>query len=269
MDENETRVRTEISAPGVLTITFDGPARRNAISGRTGDELLAAVRRAHADVEIRAVVLCGVGGFFSAGGDLKAPPPGPEAGKGVGARGHRLSIFQESLDVLHRTGKPVLAAVEGGAIGVGWSFVLACDLVVAAEDAYFCAPFTERGLVPDGGAAWFLVRALGRRRAAELMLLADRIAAPQAQELGLVNRVVPPGKALTETLALAERLATGAPDALAFTKRLLTAAEHTPNLRDFLDHEWATAALTLLGPDVVEGRAAFAEKRPPDFTNHR
>jgi 2-(1,2-epoxy-1,2-dihydrophenyl)acetyl-CoA isomerase len=159
----------------------------------------------------------------------------------------------------------VIAAVEGGAVGVAWSLALACDLTVAGADAYFLAPFTQRGLVPDGGSAWFLTRAIGPQRAAELLMLPDRLPAARAEALGLVNRVVPTGAALTEALELARRLVEGAPDALSLTKRLLAMAERTPSYRDFLDQEWATAALALHGPDVVEGRTAFIEGRAPNF----
>jgi len=119
--------------------------------------------------------------------------------------------------------------------------------------------------VPDGGSAWFLTRAIGPQRAAELLMLPDRLPAARAEALGLVNRVVPTGTALAEALQLARRLVEGAPDALSLTKRLLAMAERTPSYRDFLDQEWATAALALHGPDVVEGRTAFIEGRAPNF----
>jgi 2-(1,2-epoxy-1,2-dihydrophenyl)acetyl-CoA isomerase len=259
-----TTVEVTIAGPGVSVITLDGPHRRNALAHPTMLALDSAVARVFEDDSVRAVVLTGAGGFFSAGGDLKSPRT---QGRGVGAPATRLGVIQHTLDMLHRRPKPVIAAVEGGAVGVGWSLVLSCDLVIAAADAYFLAPFTERGLVPDGGIAWFLVRALGRQRAARLLMLPERLPALHAAELGLVNEIVPNDAALDAAVALADRLAAGPPDALALTKRLLHAAEGTPSYRDFLDREWTAAALAMHGPDLAEGIAAFTERRPPDFGN--
>jgi 2-(1,2-epoxy-1,2-dihydrophenyl)acetyl-CoA isomerase len=258
-----TRIVVDKPSDAITVITMDGPARRNALAGSAMADLGSAFRAAAEDHHVRAVVVTGAGGFFSAGADLKAV--GSSSGTGVGAPAERLAVIQEALDRVHRMPKPVIAAVEGGAVGVAWSLALACDLTVAGADAYFLAPFTQRGLVPDGGSAWFLTRAIGPQRAAELLMLPDRLPAARAEALGLVNRVVPTGAALTEALELARRLVEGAPDALSLTKRLLAMAERTPSYRDFLDQEWATAALALHGPDVVEGRTAFIEGRAPDF----
>jgi 2-(1,2-epoxy-1,2-dihydrophenyl)acetyl-CoA isomerase len=258
----DTRVTVENRSDGIAVITFDGPSRRNALAKSTMEDLLTAVRAAADDDGTRAVVVTGASGFFSAGADLKSGRPGRA---GVGGVADRLATIQVALDIVHRMPKPVVAAVEGGAVGVAWSLVLASDLVVAGADAYFLGPFIQRGLVPDGGAAWFLVRAVGAQRAAELLMLPDRLPAVRAEALGLVNRVVPTGEALAEALAMAGRLAASAPDALSLTKRLLAMAERTPSYRDFLDQEWATAALALHGPDAREGRAAFVEGREPDF----
>jgi len=258
-----TRVVVDSHSDAITVITMDGPARRNAMAGSTMADLGSAFRAAADDNRVRAVVVTGAGGFFSAGADLKAV--GASTGSGVGAPAERLAVIQDALDLVHRMPKPVIAAVEGGAVGVAWSLALACDLTVAGADAYFLAPFTQRGLVPDGGSAWFLTRAIGPQRAAELLMLPDRLRAARAEALGLVNRVVPTGTALAEALQLARRLVEGAPDALSLTKRLLAMAERTPSYRDFLDQEWATAALALHGPDVVEGRTAFIEGRAPNF----
>jgi 2-(1,2-epoxy-1,2-dihydrophenyl)acetyl-CoA isomerase len=260
----DTRVIVETHPNAITVITLDGPQRRNAMAHSTMEDFAAAVRAAADDRGTRVVVVTGADGFFCAGADLRSA--GPPARPGVGGRAERLGIIQEALDTLHRMPKPVVAAVEGGAVGVAWSLALACDLTVAADDAYFLAPFTQRGLVPDGGAAWFLVRALGPQRSAELLMLPGRLPAIRAEALGLVNRVVPAGTALTEALALAQRLATAAPDAVSLTKRVLAMAERTSSYRDFLDQEWVTATLALHGPDAKEGRAAFVERREPDFT---
>ncbi|GAA0479605.1 enoyl-CoA hydratase/isomerase family protein [Streptomyces olivaceiscleroticus] len=261
----ETQVHTTTPAPGVLQIVLDGPVRRNALGNGAIRGLDDAVHEA-ADDEVRAVVLTGTGGHFCAGADLKAPRM---PGRGVAGPAKRLGLLQGTVDRLHRLPKPVLAAVEGAAVGIGWSYALACDMTVAGEGAFFASPFVERGLVPDGGCAWFLAQAVGTRRAAELTMLGERLPAARAEALGLVNRVVPDGSALQEALELAVRLAAGAPDALMLTKRMLTAAGNSPSLRDYLDQEWLAAALDLTGPDPVEGVAAFRERRAPDFSGHR
>jgi 2-(1,2-epoxy-1,2-dihydrophenyl)acetyl-CoA isomerase len=263
--EDTTRVVVERRSDAITVITLDGPAKRNALARSTMEELVTAAREAAEDHTVRAVVVTGAAGFFSSGADLRGTGTRGEGAGGVGAPGLGLRTIQAALDLVHRMPKPVLAAVEGGAAGVAWSLALACDLTVAGQDAYFLAPFTQRGLVPDGGAAWFLLRALGRQRAAELLMLPERLPATRAEQLGLVNRVVPTGTALAEALALAQRLAEGPPDALAYTKQLLGTAEHTPSYRDFLDQELVTQTLVMYGPDLAEGRAAFLAGRPPDF----
>lgn len=262
---HETQVHRTTPSAGVLQIALDGPARRNALGNGTVTGLANAVDAAYDDA-VRAVVLTGTGGHFCAGADLKAPRM---PGRGVTGPAKRLGVMHGTLDALHRLPKPVIAAVEGAAVGIGWSYVLACDLTVAGDGAFFAAPFVDRGLVPDGGCAWFLARAVGARRAAELTMLGERVPAARAQGLGLVNRVVADGGALREALELADRLAAGPPDALMLTKRMLTAAGNSPSLRDYLDQEWLAAALGLSGPDAEEGVTAFREHRRPDFTRNR
>ncbi|MFJ7420962.1 enoyl-CoA hydratase/isomerase family protein [Streptomyces uncialis] len=264
-DEQETRVRIETPEPGVIALTLDGPARRNALGLTANRQLAAALERLRED-DCRVVVLTGAAGFFSAGGDLRGSMRADGADGGAGAPAARLGIAHRTLRGLRELDKPVIAAVEGGAVGIGWSLTLAADLVIAAEDAYFLAPFVTLGLVPDGGLAWTLSRTVGERRAAELLMLGDRLPAPAAAGLGLVNRVVPTGTAREQALALARRLAQGSADALGLTKRLLASAAHTPDFGAFLETEWVTAALATYGADHEEGRAAFAERRAPDFT---
>ncbi|MGH9022829.1 MAG: enoyl-CoA hydratase/isomerase family protein, partial [Acidimicrobiia bacterium] len=165
---------------------------------------------------------------------------------------------------LHGCSKPTVAAVEGFAVGAGWSLVLACDLVVAAEGSFFAAPFLSRGLLPDAGAGWFLPRALGPHRAAEFLFLGDRLTAERAAELGLVNRLVEPGRALEEALDLATRLADGPPNALGLAKGLLRSGQ-SPSLQAFLEAELLAVALNSHGSEVAEGRSAFLERREPRF----
>ncbi|MBN9097783.1 MULTISPECIES: enoyl-CoA hydratase-related protein [unclassified Pseudonocardia] len=248
--------------PGVTVLTLNRPAVRNAANWQTWEELGPAIVDAARDDGCRAVVLTGAGGAFCAGGDVKSSP---SRGTGLGAPAARLLVAQRVLQDLLAVPKPVLAAVEGPAMGIGWSLALACDVVVAARDAVFGAPFVLRGLVPDGGAAWFLTRALGRQRAAALLLSGGRMAAPEADEAGLVARLSEPGAALADAVAMAMTMAAGPAEALRLTKGMVRAALDLP-LERFLEVEWLSATLDITGPDAAEGRASFVEKRPPDFS---
>ena len=258
-------VRLDRMQPGVAVITLDRPEVRNAVNWQSWRELGAALGEVSADPDCRALVLTGTGGAFCAGGDVKSSPA---HGHGLGAPVARLTLGHQVLRDLIRVPIPVLAAVEGPAVGVGWSLALACDLVVAADDAVFGAPFVLRGLVPDGGAGWFLTRLIGRHRAARLLLTGERVPARAAADAGLVTQLASPGEALPEALELAATLARGAPEALRLTKGLVRAAEDLP-LDRYLEMEWLSATLDSTGPDPVEGRAAFVEKREPDFSRLR
>jgi 2-(1,2-epoxy-1,2-dihydrophenyl)acetyl-CoA isomerase len=258
MSDN-TQVFVDVGESGIGVITLDGPRRRNAIGNLTVDQLEVAVRRVWED-DCHVVVLTGAHGFFSSGGDLKG---GLRAeGSGVGANAHVLRGLGASFSTMRRLPKPTIAAVEGGAVGVGWSLAMTCDLIVAAEDAFFIAPFVDRGTVPDGGLAWFLTHAIGEKRAARLVMLPEKLPAPEAAGMGLVSQTVPSGAALAEALAMAERLARGPRDALALTKRSLTAAAQTDSFEGFLNTEWMAAALAVSGPEFAAGVRAF--RRRPD-----
>jgi enoyl-CoA hydratase/carnithine racemase len=242
-----------------VLVALNRPEARNALSWASWAALAEALAGAVTDPSTRAVILTGNGGFFSAGGDLKTPPAG---GCGPFSAVSRLEVAQRVLRRIQALSVPVIAAVEGGAVGLGWSLVLACDLVVAAEDAFFQAPFTARGIVPDGGAGWMLHRRAGPYRAAEWLLTGVRVPAGEAFEQGLVNRIVPAGEAVKAATALTESLVTASPHAVDLTKRLLLAASDT-DLDGYLSLELATAAVAQAGPDAAEGRLAFVERRPP------
>ncbi|MCF7550796.1 enoyl-CoA hydratase/isomerase family protein [Pseudonocardia sp. WMMC193] len=255
-------VLVERPQPGVTLIRLNRPDQRNAVGWQTWEELGPALAALAADDTCRAVVLTGSGGSFCAGGDIKSSP---SRGRGLGAPAARLLVGQRVLGDLLRLPQPVVAAVEGPAMGIGWSLALACDVVVAARDAVFGAPFVLRGLVPDGGAAWFLTRALGRQRASALLLRGGRMAASEAQEAGLVGLLTETGAALDEALALAAEMARGPAEALRLTKGMIRGANDLP-LERFLELEWLSATLDITGPDAAEGRASFVEKRDPDFS---
>jgi 2-(1,2-epoxy-1,2-dihydrophenyl)acetyl-CoA isomerase len=255
-----TGVRTRVE-DGIAVVTLDRPEVRNAMDRAAWEALALAVEECDRD-DVRAVVLTGGDRWFSAGGDVSSM--GQETDGGVAAPAARLRIAHRAVRALTRSRVPVVASVEGFAIGAGWGLVLACDLVVASREAFFAAPFNQRGLVADAGLAWALSRHLGHQRAAELLLFGEPLPAPRAHELGLVNRLTEPGRAGEQALALAARLAAGAADAVRLTKGLLGRAP-TSSLDAFLDDEYVHVALNGHGPDVAEGRQAFLDKRPPRF----
>jgi 2-(1,2-epoxy-1,2-dihydrophenyl)acetyl-CoA isomerase len=161
--------------------------------------------------------------------------------------------------------KPIVGAINGVAAGAGASLAMACDIRIASEAATFSLAFGRVGLVPDSGATWFLPRLVGATRAAELALLNDPVSAPDAVRLGLVGRVVPAEQLATEARSVAARLAAGAPQAIALTKRALDAAWER-DLDGTLDYEAQLQDMAGRTKDHAEGLAAFVEKRPPRFT---
>ncbi|BBG03851.1 2-(1,2-epoxy-1,2-dihydrophenyl)acetyl-CoA isomerase [Pseudonocardia autotrophica] len=251
-------VVTEVDA-GISVLRLNRPHRRNAIDHALVEGLASGFR----DAERRgdaAVVLTGGDSFFSAGGDVGSMP---SASDGLFGAAGRLALIHDLIEHIRRSDMVVIAAVEGYAVGVSWGLVLACDLVVAAEDAFFAAPFAERGLAADGGAAYHLSRRLGPQRAARHLLLGDRLPADAAFDAGLVSEVVEPSTSTGRARDLAARLAAGPRESNAVTKRLMTSS--TADLSSFLASERMAVALAGHGADAAEGRLAFAERRDPRF----
>jgi 2-(1,2-epoxy-1,2-dihydrophenyl)acetyl-CoA isomerase len=255
-------VLLEQPEPGLALLTLNRPEVRNAAGNAMWRDLRAACEELAA-TRPRAVVLTGAGGAFSAGGDLKEPGP---VDPGVMGMSVRLGDAHRALLGLRSLRAPVVAAVAGPAVGVGWGLALGCDVIVAEEDAFFAAPFVQRGLVPDGGVAWHLTRTLGAHRAFDLLTSGRRLPAGEAEQLGLVTAVVPTGESLPAALERARALAASSADALALTRRMVRLAG-TQDLPAFLDDELHTVALNGHGPDPAEGRRAFVEKRPPEYWN--
>ncbi len=250
--------RMEVSGP-VAMITLDRPQARNALGSAVASALHGALMDAAADDEIRVVVLTGAGGAFSAGADLKEGLP----------EFHRVedminSRYRPSLELITGMEKPVIAAVAGAAAGIGLSFALACDLVVMADNAFLLAPFSTIGLLPDGGATWFLARRLGYHRAYQLCIEAERIPAELCLRTGLANRVVAEGDLLDETLAWAADIAQRAPLALAATKLAMRQAMHL-SLGETIALEARMQNRCAGSEDCREGVAAFLGKRKPEF----
>lgn len=248
----------------VAVIELNRPAARNAIDAALRVALTSELDRVARDPDVGAVVLCGAGQAFCAGADLKGGAAGGDTSARSAAR--MLSLdFNPLLEMLVRIDKPVIAAVNGAAAGFGMSLVLACDLVVMAEDACLLSSFINVGLVPDGGATWLLLRRIGYGRTFEVLADARRLAAPRCLELGLANRVTAPADLRETALDWAAELAGKAPMALSLTKRLARLSQQG-GLSEALALEAEMQALCLSTGDTREAMAAFAEKRPPKFT---
>ncbi|MGW2548635.1 crotonase/enoyl-CoA hydratase family protein [Streptomyces sp. NPDC001635] len=250
-----TDVRTQ-RAGTTLLITIDRPQARNSVNAVVATLLAKALDELEADPELRTGVLTGAGGTFSAGMDLKAALRGesPNApGRGFGG-----------VTEVERT-KPLIAAVEGWAMGGGFELALACDLIVAAEDAHFGLPEVKRGLIAAGGGVIRLPRRIPYHLAMEFLLTGEPVSGARAGELGLANRVVPTGQAMEQALLLAEQLAANAPLALAAVKAVTRAADGVPEAEAFAAQRTVMAGL-MASADVREGMTAFAERRTPRWT---
>lgn len=234
----------------IAVLMLNRPAQRNALRYESWTELSDLLTEVVADESIRGVVLAGAGGFFCAGGDLKS---GPAHGTGPLGPAGRVEHAQRVMEQLKAVPVPTIAAVEGAAVGLGWSLALACDLVVAASDAFFSAPFVARAVVPDGGLAWRLTQQVGRHRASSVLLRGDRLTAADAQQAGLVTDVAEPGSAVDRAVAIAGELADADRGAVEMTKRLINSAE-AAQLAAFHPLELAMAT-------VAQQRSASAAAR--------
>jgi enoyl-CoA hydratase/carnithine racemase len=206
----------------ILLVTFNRPAKRNTVSFEMWEQFSRMLDSAENGTPPRALILRGAEGYFSNGGDVKTPPA---RGKGALSLAARLEMGQRNIARLRALPVPTIAAVEGAAFGIAWSVAMACDLIFAADNARFGAPFLEHGLVPDGGASWFLSRRLGRYQAAEIIYSGRFLDAREAMSLGLVSRLVAAGGAVDAALAFAREIGGGNRHAVELTKRLIHASE--------------------------------------------
>lgn len=265
MTASMTAVTYEVQGD-IATLTLNRPESLNALNLAMIDDLRATTARAAFDPAVRVVIVRGAGEHFMAGGDLKwfreqlALPPN-----------ERQTCFEETIAAVHASilnlksmKKPVIAAVQGAVAGFGLSLMMAADLALAADTAYFTLAYSNIALSPDGGATWSLPRQVGLKQAMEIALLGDRFDAARARELGLVNRVVPPAELDAETLKLARRLAAGPAEALARTKALLNQSLDN-SLETQLVAEQRSFAACGAHPDFSEGLAGFFEKRKPAY----
>jgi len=219
---DEPELLLNLRDDGIAVVTLNRPRAKNTVSFTMWEQFSVALDRLENATPARMLILCGADKYFSNGGDIKLPP---SRGEGALALAARLEMGQRIISRIHNLPIPTVAAVEGGAYGVAWSLAMACDMIFAADNAKFAAPFLDFGLVPDGGAAWFLTRQLGRARAAEIIFSGRTLDASEALALGLISRVVPAGTAVAEALALGERIGDGNAHAVELTKRLLAQAE--------------------------------------------
>lgn len=248
-------------AGAVTTVRFARPDALNALDIPALDAAADALEQAAADPAVRVVVLAGEGRAFCVGADIA----GMEPGDGDGAVDRSLAAVHRVITSVAEAPKPVVAVVHGPAAGVGASFALACDLVVAAESAYFLLAFANIGLMPDGGATALVAAAVGRARAMRMALLAERLPAPTAFEWGLVSHVVA-DDALDATVAdLVAKLAAGPTGSYARTKAAVRAAA-LGQLQDALIRERTGQGELVATADFAEGVAAFRERRPARFT---
>jgi 2-(1,2-epoxy-1,2-dihydrophenyl)acetyl-CoA isomerase len=250
----------------VSTIILDRPQAMNAVNAELGDALKQAVEAAAGDDAVRAVVLTGNGKAFCSGADLKSGFE-PDA-DGFPDVGHALrNRFHPIIEGLRAMPKPTIAAVNGPAVGIGLSFALSCDLVVAAESAYLMLAFVNIGLVPDGGSSFLIPERIGFARAIEMAMLGEKVPAAKALEWGLINRVSNDEELQAQTEELADRLANGPTRSYAGSKRQLNHWAFQ-RMHDQLELEAGVQAEMARTADFVEGVSAFVQKRPAKFTGH-
>jgi 2-(1,2-epoxy-1,2-dihydrophenyl)acetyl-CoA isomerase len=258
----ETLIWERSGAVGSLTL--NRPQTLNAWTRQFGEELLSVIQNEAAEDSIRAVLVTGAGRGFSSGADLRAGfDPADDGMPDIYKELHE--IYHPVIAGVRRLPKPVVAAVNGPAVGIGCSLALACDLIMAAESAYFGLAFVNIGLMPDGGSTAFVPPAVGRARAFQMALLGERIPAPQALEWGLVNWVYPDDRLMAEADALVARMAAGPTRSYAASKRALNRFIYG-DLDAQLDLEAELQHALGRTQDFAEGAAAFVEKRAPAFT---
>jgi 2-(1,2-epoxy-1,2-dihydrophenyl)acetyl-CoA isomerase len=268
MSEPDTRLETVnvLVDSGAATIELNRPDALNAWNRQLGEDLLTALRRVAEDDAVRAVRITGAGRAFSSGADLRdisgddlTPQGRPNVYKVLTERYHPI------MGAIREMGKPVLAAVNGPAVGIGCSLALCCDLVLAAESSYFLLAFVNIGLVPDGGSSLFVPIRVGLARAAEMAMLGERVPAAQALQWGLVNRVFPDERFTAESIALTARMAAGPTRSYAASKRQLNNRLYA-NMGEQLELEAKLQQEMAGSDDFVEGVSAFLAKRTAHFS---
>lgn len=251
----------------IITVTLNRPERLNSLSAELTDELGGLLTEiANGDEDLRCLVLTGAGRAFCAGGDTGGMPGGqgerPTRSAEDVRRGFRNA--QRVVLGLQRLEIPTIAMVNGDAVGAGFDLACACDLRTAAQHARFMVAYRRIGLIPGWGGAWLYPRRLGLAKAAELMFTGDFMPAEEGYRLGMISRVVPGDELRAETMALAQRIASGPPISLRLMKQLLYRGLET-DLETSMFMAATGSSITLLSEDHIEGISAFREKRTADF----
>lgn len=251
----------------IVTWTMNQPATRNALTGNTAvAEIVAACAAAAADRSVRAIILTGAGPVFSSGGNVKDMARFAEPGLDADAiRNEYRHGIQRIPKAMWALDVPIIAAINGPAIGAGLDLTCMCDLRIASDTASFAESFVRVGIVPGDGGAWLLPRAVGAAKAAEMAFTGDPLSAAEALACGLVSRVVPADQLMSEAQALAARIARNPAGILRMTKRLLREGVHN-TLESVLEISASYQALAHLSPDHHEAVRAFIEKRSPKFS---
>lgn len=247
---------------GILTLSISNPGQRNALNPLMYAAGVEALASAGSNSDVRCIVLTGAGDTFCAGGNLRRLQENRQ--KPAATQAASITGLHDWIEAMATCPKPVIAAVEGAAAGAGFSLALACDLIVAAQDAFFVMAYSAVALSPDGGSSWHLARALPRQLASELMLSGSRVNAPRLHELGVVNRLTESGSALPTAQAWARQLGRRAPNALSSIKELLAEAP-TNSLHEQLNLERDHFVRNLHHPNAGIGITAFLEHNDPYF----
>ena len=256
---HEPRVLLLEPAPGVAEVRLNRPDKLNALTEEMYRDVTAIFSTLHENPAVRAVILSGEGRGFCSGSDVGAmlTVTGPAARA-------RLQRRHAAIQAIYRIEKPVVAAVSGAVAGIGFSFAAACDFVVATESAYFQQAFRNVGLIPDGGAIFFLNQRVGVGRAKDLVMTGRRLGAAEAAEWGVVSRLVPDDQLREAALELATELAAAPTYVLGLTKKMF-AASCSPSLETALEIESFAATVARSSRDHAEGVNAFKQKRKPRF----
>ncbi len=248
----------------IAWIILNRPEALNAWTKQLGEEMMTALNHAAGDPDVRAIVFTGAGRAFSSGADLKAGGEFSPDGK-PDVLSRLRGVYNPLIHAIRTVEKPVIASVNGPAVGIGCSLALACDLIVAAESAYFLLAFVNIGLGLDGGASMTLLQRVGHTRAFEIAYLGERIQAGQAAGWGLINRVVADAQLEGAVSELASRLAAGPPGSYASIKRTINHHAYA-GFEALLDLEAESQQECAESSDFMEGVLAFMQKRKPEFT---
>lgn len=246
----------------VVTLTLNRPDVRNAMTVELTDAFSAAVEEVRGDASVRALVVTGTGSAFCAGGDLTWINPGP--GANVPDMRMKMRGFYPRFLAVRSLDIPVIAAVNGAAVGAGLCMAMACDIRIAAEDAVLSAPFTKLGMHPGMAATYLLTRLVGTGRAAELLFTSRGVDGREAERIGLVNRAVAREDVVAVAQDMARDIAANAPIPMGMTKRAIYLAEHA-DMNAMLEYEGLAQPITMATADLAEGLAAVREKRAPKF----